>query len=321
MNMRAEPTIIAPRGTPPEGRIEEEKPERLSVESRKLDIETRKRATEKGMALMKEILSPIETYAVFASTGMYLQGKAKDLPELQTLPGDFDVVVAKERDLQILRERLGNVPGVRFKHDGGFKRFPGEDTRVLSGFLPIEERGPTGKPLIIDYEFEIFWNSRIVTDRIIDEREPVLGFQVLTLEGLSNQYMNNLAFETAIEESSTEVVRFLTDPIHEPFIRAEIERWQSIEDKSAMQASEVLIDLTNELELGPTELLEFYAEIDNYRGMNADQDPEVATSTMAKILSGQKTKVRKRTDDLGKLGAVRRPSEQPASGNGLKKAA
>lgn len=284
-----------PEDTWPDGKREKitAVPERLSVESRKLSREIRKIVTEQGLAIMREILRNVSDYVVFASTAMYLHGQAKNIEEFNELPGDFDVAVSKQETLDRIRDLLINVPGIEFDNEGKYRRFPGEDAVILSGIIPIKAGTSDGEK-IVEYEFEVFLNSRLIQERVMDQKKFICGFNVLTLEGLRNQVVNSLSFETKVEEASTKIVTFLLE--RESRIRNELEQWKR--DEANFVPSDELIELTHRFRLSPQNLVDFFNEVDDYRALNADENPEVATSSMAKILAGQKTKVKKRLRNL-----------------------
>src|SRR5690606_21836590 len=107
---------------------------------------------------------------------------------------------------------------------------------------------------------------------ILSSREQVAGLQVLTIEGLNNQYMNNLSFESKVRDSSTNVMKRLLGtaeirlsdeelalPQEEQEkliqergreqkrfvarIASELDKWMETDDKSMFTASQELIDL------------------------------------------------------------------------------
>ena len=272
---------------------------RTNVESRALSIETRQLVTDRGIATMREILKNIPDYVVFASTAMYLQGHAKDIKDLKVLPGDFDAAVSTKQSLDHIRDLLANIPGIEFKNDGKYRQFPGEDSIVLSGIIPfrVETNGNSEE---IEYEFEIFLNSRIVKKNLLHQQERLSGFNVLTLEGLKNQVLNNLLIESQLQNSATEVMKYLSSEI-EPFIRTELQQLGEATQNEPVQPSNKFLTITDKLQLSPEDLINFYKEMDAYRQMYAGQDPEIATAIMSKILAGQKTKVKKREDNLRTL--------------------
>lgn len=204
--------VLEVGGFVPEQEIEQEDGPRVEedlkfIESKEERDAAAERLAEHGLVKMREILgSLMDEITIFASTGMFLLGKKKremgdeDWKTFHVAPGDLDGAVSSLQVLEQIRERLQNVKGVEFGHKdneddaiskGAFSGFQGQDAKLLAGRIPVEFKALVdGKieDLEIPYEFELFHNTRVVSDA--DRRRPITykGFKFLEPGALLRQY-------------------------------------------------------------------------------------------------------------------------------------
>lgn len=246
---------------------------------------------------MREVLRGIPDYAVFASTAMYLHGKEKGIEEMQVLPGDFDGVVPDESTLKRVRERLANVPGVEFKNEGELKPI-GNDSKYLKGDIVVRVDDQD-----VRYPFEFFTvSNRIIPKEVFAKQEKIAGLNVLNFEGLQNQYINNLAFESKVKKSATEVAGFLLNPTVAEKLKAEMA--ELAEEDSAPFLKRVM----EQYQLEPEQVRAFYEEADRIQERQEDEDAVGVdiTPSMAKLLSGYNIKIPKRLKNIGELRQAQR---------------
>lgn len=250
----------------------------IDVSIEHLPVEVREKATEDMVQLMREVLRGLEKYAVFASTGLYLYGKRIDDASLRQPPGDLDVAVEDEATLHEIMQRLRNVSGVTFDHEGIARPFH-DETRVLAGKVLMSVNDT-----IISYPFEFFQNSRIVNENVFRHREKIEGLNVLTLEGLKKQYINNLALETRILRAVDEVSAFLNEHAEE------------------LQQEGPLRDVVcTTYNLSDEQLHDFYDIQRRLSTERNEKERERLQSINSRILSGVKTKVAKRLRNVQQL--------------------
>ena len=255
--------------------------------------EIRRSTTVKGLDLMKTLLNNGSDYVVFASTALYLHGKESGIAELDVPPGDFDAAVASIEDLKDLRTAIGNVPGSHFENNGDWKRFS-DGAIALQGHITMEV--PTSEGMVkADYPFEIFYNSFIISDRIMEQSQRVDGLNALSLEGLQMQYFENLKLESKVGASVRETAKFLLNPKVEKMMK------QSETHPTAKK-------LAKRLQLSTKDINEFYEARDSITGERALTEDEMGElqGEMARTLSGLKTKLEKRKRDLDRLRKLRK---------------
>lgn len=253
-----------------------------SVEYEGVPVEIKEFATNEGIRLMREALAEIKNYAVFASTAMYLYGHQYGIKELQAIPGDFDGVVKDESTLKQVRERLDKIPGLVFDRGGRFGVIKRDQARILSGNVYLE----TGNPEvpIIKYPFEFFTvDTKIIPPDVFHKRRELHGVQVLSLEGLQNQYLNNLSFESRLAGRVSDMVIYLT----RPDVREREARTQAVLEH--LQISEKSLDA-------------FYRRYDKLIEAGIAEEQVLSDPGITRILSGgYKTKVPKRIQNIEAL--------------------
>ncbi|MBU1032442.1 MAG: hypothetical protein ABII13_05550 [Patescibacteria group bacterium] len=280
--------------------MEVEKPP--STEDPDIEPGLKEKAAETNLEAMRDVFRDIQDYAVFASTAMYLQGKEKQIPELlEKKPGDFDATVFSEESLNKVREKLSNMPGVKFENDGQYIQFANEKAKVLRGRirLGVENDGDLKE---VDVPFEIFLDSRIVSKEL--PREEAAGLKTLSLEGLSGQYMNNLNYESRIKRTADSVLELLANPLIKDEI---IEQLQKV--NAGQDADPLLQNISSEIDLTPEQIGSVYTKIKEMIAQNYVQsDPRFNEELIAHILEmkNQKTKIPKRVADLEKLQQTKR---------------
>ncbi|MEK7105596.1 MAG: hypothetical protein AAB865_02855 [Patescibacteria group bacterium] len=252
------------------------------VEDEHVPAEIKEQVTNKGIQLMREALFGIEEYAVFASTAMYLYGEQHEIKELQTIPGDFDGVVRDEATLKLVRERLQNLPGIEFEREGRFGVIKRDEARILSGTLHIET-GAQHMP-VVRYPFEFFTvDSKIIPPNVFRKRQRLQGLNVLSLEGLQNQYINNLSFETSLHRRVSEIIAYLIKP----------------EVRSGPATSPEVLE---QLALPKEKIVAFYDHYDALVAKGLELDNINMDPQLNKLLSGgHKTKIPKRLKNIEQL--------------------
>jgi hypothetical protein len=282
--------------------VEEKKIPEMSVEDDLLSDESKFETTDKSLELMRQVLHEIPDYLVFASTAMYLHGKEKGIEELVVPPGDLDIAVGSRRSLDRMRERLANVPGIKFDNQGKFQRFPGEDARKLSGEIPIEMK-VDGKDTVVNVPFEAFYRSNIVTKDIMRHQEKVRGLNILNLEGLQRQYLANVLVESKVKQSTDKLVDKLTNPFFESTLRKQLD---NVTSGKQAEPEHWVSELLQQLDLTTEELQEFYQEKDKFE-KSAIKDPAAKAEYDKKItglLAGRKAKLPKRIKNIEQLKAA-----------------
>lgn len=277
----------------------------IDVESPELPEEVREQATEIGLSAMRSALKGIDDYVVFASTAMYLQGKKFDIAELQVLPGDFDAAVSDIKTLEEIRGRLQQLPGVEFENEGKFKRIGSDNAQVLAGRINLGVE-VNGKMQAIGYPFEIFQGSRMVTPDVQKNSTEASGLRVLNLEGLQQQYLNNLKFEQAVGKSTSEVADFLLNDAVEDSVRGELKTaLAKAETGEPHEVSPKLRGIMEGLSLSPDELEDFYEQVDAMRA-EGEIDPQDLAVKTSRILAGFKIKIPKRLKNVSELQELRK---------------
>lgn len=269
---------------------ESAKEEVIDVESPALAPEIKAEVTDTALDLMRDVFSGIDDYVIFASTAMYLQGRERGIDTLDVPPGDLDVAVSSEETLKRVRERLGNVPGVRFDNSGRFKQFKGEDAKVLSGTITMKVNTSEGRKTF-SYPFEVFYQSRMVKNETASKGEKLRGLNVLNLEGLQKQYGENLKFESRVQQSADEVAKFLANPEIAQRLQAELAK---------AEPDPWVGELKKSLQLSDQDLQNFYkikAEMDAAKA-DGTFDKKAFDSKLATTLAGLKTKIPKRLKNV-----------------------
>ncbi|MBI4714067.1 hypothetical protein HY771_02695 [Candidatus Uhrbacteria bacterium] len=272
----------------------------FDIERPDTSIEIKKTVADAGIKLMREVLRGIDGYVVFASTGLYLQGTARGLEDLQIPPGDFDVVVETDKDLKLIQERLRNVPGVRFENNGKWKPMSG-GAQVLSGDVLMTLKTTAGEKKI-RYPFEFYLDTFIADQNIIQHKDQLAGLNVLSLEGLQQQYLNNLQFESRVGKRVEEVARFLLEPEIERMILGSFQSGEKNQDVEEIMES---------LSLNRDEIENFYKIRDEmFPSLSlSGEELEEKLSKVAVVLSGYKTKLPKRLKNVQQIQEHRKLGE------------
>lgn len=258
-----------------------------SVEDPELSQEVRERITDLGLDIMKDVMDGVD-HTVFASTALYIHGKKHGLEDLTTTPGDFDANVVSESDLMRVRERLSNVPGVKFDRDGEFKTFPTDKSQLLSGEILMRLSEDEDEDYA--YPFEIFQDSFLLPKNIKRFQKKERGLTVLSLEGLKNQYEKNLAFETRIQDFVNTMERFFEQP--------EVQLAAFDMEEALNEHGIDMADLEEQLEMSKKQMQEFYnlREVAN-RSINREERENLEKDIVV-LLSGLKTKIEKRKKNI-----------------------
>jgi hypothetical protein len=263
----------------------------INIERTDTPSEIKKAAADAGIMIMRDVLKGIDDCVVFASTALYLQGLERGIVEFQIPPGDFDASVTQEQTLKQIQERLSNVPNVEFHNDGKWKRIVG-DSQVLSGQIIMDIQTPLGEQRVA-YPFEFFLRTFITDESILRHRENVRGLNVLTMEGLQQQYLNNLKFELRISENTEAVARYLLNPLVERQLQLFLE---GATDPVAEQ-------ILKRLELTVDDIKTFYRTRNEIASSLATtgESFEERMSDLAVLLSGFKTKIPKRQKNIEQI--------------------
>jgi len=277
----------------------EEASEVVMVPYESLPHEEQQRVTDRVIDKMRSVLRDIPDYALFASTAMYLNGKRlKALRDpgagelLKVAPGDLDIAVGSMESLKRIRERLSNVPGVFFDHDGRFKQLPSGEAQVLAGSIIV----PTEKG-DVKYDFEFFNENKIVPDEVRRNRVQVDGVYTLNLEGLQKQYLNNLELEGRVDRLTEQRMKALQQ---HPRIRSEIFSGAMSEEVATLLAS---------MDLAASDAKEFYALQDQIDATEEGPDRQALISRRAIALTGLKTKLPKRIKSVETVARLRGRTE------------
>ena len=286
------------------------------------------RQADHGLIKMKEVLGPVMTdVTIFASTAMYLLGKTKrdrgeaDWKSFHVAPGDLDAAVPSVKTLEVIRDRLARVPGVKFERDGQFGGFPHQEAKVLKGTIPVTfEAEVNGQKTTLEkpYEFEFFYkSSRILEDRDLAEPIAYKGFKFLNPGALLRQYDKNLQFEQKIDKGVQRITSFLTDPKMSQ-LRLAVEAGQTpasvetaatiLEANNSPADARLLAEGLRDLELKADDLQNFYRlqdEIDKLEDAHEVAAAQKLIEERAIVLSGLKTKLEKRIKNVGQLVAER----------------
>lgn len=264
-----------------------------------LSQKEREEMTQQGIAAMRDVLKGID-FTVFASTAMYLHGKKYDIPELQELPGDFDAVVEDEQTLSEVRDRLANVPGTYFENNGTFREFK-DGAKVLQGYLLMKsEQGE-----FVKYPFEFFHASTMASEEVVRHKTNIAGLDVLNLEGLQQQYINNLKFESRVGEATEEFATRLLNPVWKDKLIAALDASTPESPSPFLQAFQEEHDVSAE------ELRDFYKTVKEYAeatGWDMHGAREIPAELLPKIsvaLSGHKMKIPKREKNIGEARGLR----------------
>jgi hypothetical protein len=293
-----------------------------------LSIREKKELTEIGLNIMQGIMDGIPDYVVFASTSLFLHGQKYGIEDFaQKPPGDFDCAVQSLATLKRIRSRLSNVPGVAFDDDGRFHRFPTDEARKLSGVIHVGMRTADGIKKV-PYEFEFFLNSFIIPDHPQEFTENIHGMKMLDLEGLQKQYQKNLSFEGKIFKRSDQVVKYLLRPEIEGVLKAAIAEMRAHkENPKEAQINARVLAIMNKLDLGLADFDRFYErrdsvlegvnvesvregleeEVLDYLQLAQNRSKEIAVvRELTTVLSGFKTKLHKRINNLNRLRELQR---------------
>lgn len=258
----------------------------------KLEPELQAQLLDRLLEDMRKVLRPVEDYAVFASTAMYLNGEkllhagVADGAMLMKPPGDFDAALWREADLDRIRERLADLPDVLFAkvdrdgkyvrdaegeiifedHPGPYGKFPGQDLKILAG-KRLYEVDVNGKSETIAYDFEFFLNSRLVQRELAEgNTTEAHGLKILNLDGLQRQYQGNWDFEARVNADVTKAMQALTPQTPEQKlelanIKAELASLASEREDEAddVVVTEPTARLLAQLDLHPRELQRVFA--------------------------------------------------------------
>ncbi len=266
-------------------------PDVIDLESPETPPEIRMAAADAGIALMRDVLNGIDDCVVFASTALYLQGIQRGITEFQVPPGDFDAAVTQEQTLRRIQERISNVPGATFENDGQWKKMGGE-AQLLSGQIIMDIQTPHGEKRVA-YPFEFFLNTFIADKRVLQYQENLSGLNVLTMEGLQNQYLNNLNFELRVGVNTETVAKFLL----QPQVERQLQRFLDGE------TDPVVDKILQRLELTSDDVRKFYSiRNEMMSSLSASGESfEERMSDLAILLSGFKTKIPKRQKNVEQL--------------------
>src|SRR3989339_776863 len=254
-----------------------------------MPLEMKKEVTRIGLNIMRKVFANIPDYVVFASTAMSLYG-------LEDAPGDFDATVSSEQTLNRVRDHLARVPGVQFKHNGSYITSPLDGTKILKGSIVMEfpSTKPGDKSSKYAYPFEIFCKSTLVPTETFQKQHRVEGFNVLTQEGLQQQYANNTKMEERIQKYIDPIIDYLTHSEREHRILAELERWRAHQDSSFF-FKPIVGDILDQFEILPEDLEKFYQIKQKKYG-------KISSADVAEILTGGlKIKLKKRRENIRKL--------------------
>ncbi len=270
----------------------------IDIENPHLDPEVKKQVTEAALTLMEEdVLPGLSDYAIFSSTGMYLQGLKHGRKDLTRPPGDLDIVVGSERTLGEIKKRLANISGLTFDRGGEYGGFTGQPTKILSGQILMElDTGKFGRQKFI-YKFEVFFDTKIAPKKLFKNPDKFGNLNVLNWQGLEDQYLNNLAHEYRVDREVNSVFTFLTRP------RIELRMRAALTGTDTEKFHEWVGRVLKRLQLTENDLRKVYVAADQLRsGTETGIEAEQIVSGLAKVLSGEfKTKILQRKRDLGKL--------------------
>ncbi|MBI1908138.1 hypothetical protein HYS28_01830 [Candidatus Uhrbacteria bacterium] len=271
-----------------------------SIEDPNVPERLKREATEKALGAWRKLLADVPDYVVFASTAMYLHGTEHGIDELDVPPGDFDVAVMNKQTLARLAERFGNVDEITLDHDGQPRRFVGEDSMRMSGTLAIPMESD-GKEFTLLQPFEFYYNSVIVTPRVLRTIEHARGFRVLGMEGLQAQYGNNLKRELQQQDVIDGKFAFLME--HKDELAAELARRANHADEVPLVPSRRYAEIAQAAGLTPGQLESFFTHAEGL----GDADTRIAAEkAIATLLSGSKTKVAKRWHNVEQLQDLQR---------------
>ncbi len=299
--------------------------------------------TNRGIEAFRTIFDGLKNYVVFASTAAYLQGRKREIPELQRAPGDFDVAVFDERTFNEIRERLVRFAGVEFANNEPtekeqkeakrfltqddlakgramvVKHFPGESTSVLQGRLIVEVTTEIGQQKF-SIPFEIFLHSRMVDKRLHRYQDTAEGLNTLSLEGLQKQYLNNLEMESRLSKAVEKVQTYLDSEPIRTILWREIERKDALKVAGGYQPDSGVANLLLPMDLSLDDVERYFTLCPDPadRASLNPAERQLHEEAVAKIFSGGlKTKLEKRQAnatllrDLQKLQVGQSEQDEP----------
>jgi hypothetical protein len=228
----------------------------------------RREYTDRGLELMRDVLSGIDHYAVFASTAVYLHGaevttgtEATD-KILHRAPGDMDLAMWDRRSFGQVQERISNltrhpqVARVELDRKGQMKQMTGQSTETWGGAVILN--GEDGQE--VAYHFEIFLNTdgkdRLVDPQMREMMTRKRGLSILSMEGLQRQYMKNLIIEHRVSDAAVHVDRVLTGNVAVlEHIERAFDHWAST---GQWPTDPEWTTLLEEVGVAPRQLAEFY---------------------------------------------------------------
>ena len=144
------------------------------------------------------------------------------------------------------------------------------------------------------YEFECFEKSSLViSEEILRLKTTIEGFSVLTLEGLTKQYQNNLELERRVKRETTLVMDHLLNPTERFRLQTALSRGEDIQ----------VYDLSSQ------ELRTFYEQVKDQEQAKNDEEKETIQRKQIALLSGGlKEKMYRRKENLEALQKTRQSS-------------
>lgn len=256
-----------------------------------LSVEEQKEASNLALEKLRPIFNSIGDYAIFASTAMYLHGQKmkeagdKRSREFDVPPGDLDLVTTSATAMDRFREQLTNLPEAKLDGGGQYYFLDQGQAKVLSGKIKVWLA--SGKETEVD--FEIFYNTRILPKKTLEKKTKIMGFNVLNLEGLTEQYLNNLDLEARVDKEVRTIVEFLT--ANRDYFKKRLTAWRATGETNGE-----LKKAGEKLEIQPEDFERFFELLES-----GDQ------TEMTKFLSGGlKTKIWKRRLNLQQLAAAKK---------------
>ncbi len=243
--------------------------------------ELRNEVVRSGMKEFRDILKGIDDYTVFASTSLFLIGDKYNEPELKTAPGDLDVNVDSKESFYKIHKRLSGHEHVQIEIPEGndqespFLKSALDGAMILRGFITLKcDGGET------EYPSEIFQGSSIVPADA-EFKTNISGLNTLTLEGLKIQYAKNLDIEKRVDRTVREIEEALYS------------------QESDIKESQARMNIVaEELDISVTELMDLFALRAHYVEREEGTESPIYRKKVEGVLSGLKTKIKKRRENL-----------------------
>lgn len=287
-------------------------PKLPEVEHQEISLE----ATEKALEIMKKaVFAPVDKYQIMASTALYLHSRElRSVPGQEDRklipPGDLDVVVFDRDEFNQIIERLSNLahrePDVESVNIEAMQRVSrSEDTEVARGTMVFKQGGE-----LHEYPFEFFLNDqgthRLINPDTFKMSSNVDSLNILDTEGLKRQYIENFNLENRQFKQVEKILEYITN-------NSEIKELINSIFEQRLKNGEWPADenynfILEHYGISGDDLAMIYrlnSELQQAYRSGDEEQVEMRRGQISKILSGQKSKLAKRSRNIQALNDLR----------------